>query len=259
MRKHWTIPYLQIIVCFLIPSISMWCAPTEEIALQEMRIARQALERETASLKQELVRVNAELDRVRTLYAETIIRQRAEAEQLRKLELQAASLVQVGSGDSVAGTMTEAMQVLVLLRTRLLKVESELTCFEKSMAAAMDVMQPSDAMRHDVEDRVVSLRRVVESSLKPLSLVAGRGSGDAILTGCTVLSADLQTQTVILDKGFLDGCRSGMVFIHRREGTVTARLKVVEVRPDISAAVVVVGRFVAVTPGTLFAPELSMR
>lgn len=222
-------------------------------------MAREALERETAALKQELAGVQAELDGVRTLYAEAILRQRDETGRLQSLELQAASLVQAGAGDASAKTLAEAMQVLALLRTRLLSVEGEVTKFEKAMAAAMAVMQPSDAMRREVEDRVMSLRRVVESSLKPLSIVAGRGSGDAVLTGCSVLSADAQTQTVILDKGFLDGCRSGMVFVHRREGKAMVRLKVVEVRPDMAAAVVVGGTLARVTPGMLFAPELSMR
>lgn len=227
--------------------------------MQELRIAREALERETAALKQELAGIQAELDRVRTLYAEAILRQREEVEQLRSLEVQAASLVQAGTGDGAGKTLAESVQVLSLLRSRLLNVESEVTKFEKAMAAAMAVMQPSDALRREVEDRVMSLRRVVESSLKPLSIVAGRGSGDAVLTGCSVLSADAQTQTVILDKGFLDGCRGGMVFVHRRQEKVVARLKVVEVRPDLAVAVIVEGTLARVTPGMLFAPELSKR
>jgi len=117
------------------------------------------------------------------------------------------------------------------------------------MAAALDGMQPSDAMRREVESRIMSLRRVIESSLNPLSLVAGRGSGDSVEPGCLIVSVDRETQSIILNKGFLQGLRSGMIFNLERAAKIIAEVKVIECRSESSAAIVVKGSWDSLLPG----------
>ncbi len=220
-----------------------------DLELQEARVARSALEREKIQLTQELATVREELDQIRSLYADSLIRQNQTLEKLKNMELSAAHLLQDNHDTSVENRFAEAIETMASVKRRVLEVEQELAVFEKSMAAALDGMQPSDAMRREVESRIMSLRRVIESSLNPLSLVAGRGNGDSVEPGCVILSVDRETQSLILNKGFQQGLRNGMIFSLERAGKIIVEVKVIECRSDSSAAIVVKGSWAALLPG----------
>lgn len=223
---------------------------TGDLELQEARVARLALEREKMQLTQELKASRQELDQIRSLYADTLIRQNQTLEKLKNLELAAAHLLQNSSNPTADKQFAEVIETLASVKRRVLEVEQEFAEFEKSMAAALDGMQPSDAMRREVESRIMSLRRVIESSLNPLSLVAGRGNGDSVEPGCLILSVDQETQSIILNKGFQQGLRNGMIFQLERAGKIIVEVKVIECRTESSAAIVVNGSWAALLPGT---------
>ncbi|NMA20078.1 MAG: hypothetical protein GX927_05820 [Lentisphaerae bacterium] len=220
-----------------------------ELELQEARVARAALEREKIQLTQELAAARQELDQIRSLYADTLIRQSQTLEKLKNLELAAAHLLQSSTNPNTEKQFAEVIDTLASVKRRILDVEQEFAEFEKSMAAALDGMQPSGAMRREVESRIMSLRRVIESSLNPLSLVAGRGSGDSVEPGCQILSVDKKTQSIILNKGFQQGLRSGMIFCLERAGKIIVEVKVIECRTESSAAIIVNGSWAALLPG----------
>jgi len=260
---HWNNTIYGYILLFLLISSPIFCHPPAEpdlaIKLQEAQVARVALERANASLQQELVEKTKELDTLRSLYADSIIQQSGMIERLRALELSAAHLVQDGSDKEQKALLSEAISTMALVRRRILAIEQELSVFEQSLAVALDVLQPSDAMRREFEHRVLSLRRVIESSLNPLSLVAGRGNGDSGKTGCRILSLDEATQSVILDCGYQSNCRVGKIFVLKRDETVLATLKVVESRADCSAAMLVSGLWSALLPGMAMSEESRLR
>ncbi len=251
-QMHWQKRKIGFILLVLFFAGS-FCSGSEsgastDLALQEARVARAALEREKIQLTQELAAARQELDQIRSLYADTLLRQQQPLEKLKKLELSAAHLLN-SSNATIEKQFAEVIEILADVQRRILDVEQEFAVFEKSIAAALDGMQPSDAMRREVESRIVSLRRVIENSLNPLSLVAGRGSGDSVEPGCLIVSVDKETQSVILNKGFQQGLRSGMIFLLERAGKTMAEVKVVECRSDCSAAVVIKGSWTALLPG----------
>ena len=203
IQTHWQklkSGFILLVLFFFVPFC--YGADSADLELQEARVARSALEREKIQLTQELAAARDELDQIRSLYADSLIRQNQNLEKLKALELAAAHLLQDSNDPGQEKKFAEAIETMASMKRRILEVEKEFAVFEKSMAAALDGMQPSDAMRREVESRIVSLRRVIESSLNPLSLVAGRGSGDSVGPGSVVLSVDKETQSIILNKGF---------------------------------------------------------
>ncbi len=252
-QMHWQKRKIGFILVILFFAGSI-CSGVESgdsggLELQEARVARAALEREKIQLTQELASAREELDQIRSLYADSLIRHNQNLEKLKNLELAAAHLLQSTSDSSLQKQFAEAIETLASVKRRVLAVEQEFAVLEKSMAAALDGMQPSDAMRREVESRIMSLRRVIESSLNPLSLVAGRGSGDSVEPGCLILSVDRETQSIILNKGFQQGLRNGMIFNLERAGKILAGVKVIECRSESSAAIVVKGSWAALLPG----------
>ncbi len=260
---HWKNNRLGYILFFLLISTPLSSPAQSEqnlaLELQEAQVTRAALERTNASLRQELVEKTKELDTLRSLYADSIIQQSGMIERLRALELSAAHLVQNGSDKEQKALFSEAIATMALVRRRILAIEQELSVFEQSLAAALDSLQPSDAMRREFEHRVMSLRRVIESSLSPLSLVAGRGNGDSGKAGCRILSLDEATQSVILDCGYQSDCRIGKTFVLKRDESVLATLKVVESRADCSAAMLISGSWSALLPGMAVSEASRMR
>jgi len=251
MQTHWQklkSGFILLLLFFFVPFCP--AADSADLELQEARVARSALEREKIKLTQDLAAAAKELDQIRSLYADSLIRQNQSLEKMKNLELAAAHLLQDGSDPEAKKKFLEAIETMASMKRRILEVEKEFAVFEKSMAAALDGMQPSDAMRREVESRIMSLRRVIESSLNPLSLVAGRGSGDSVGPGCVVLSVDKETQSIILDKGFQQGLRNGMIFRLERAGKNIVEVKVIECRSECSAAVVVSGKWAALLPGS---------
>jgi hypothetical protein len=127
--------------------------------------------------------------------------------------------------------------------------------FQQVLTSVLDVLQPSDALRREVMDRFAALANAAERSLKPLSIVAGRGKRDFERRSCRVLAVNDDLQIVVLDSGFAAGIRRGTNWKYVKNGEQIALLRVIEVRPEISAAIVTHGRFNSVGPGGTVTPE----
>jgi len=75
------------------------------------------------------------------------------------------------------------------------------------------------------------------------------------MTGCGVLAVHDELQLVILDRGFLSGVRTGSEWWQARNGKVIMKLRVVDARPEISAAVLVQGTLAEIAIGSRFLAE----
>lgn len=232
-------------------------APTSSsVALQEAKVARESAEKRIVELELELSKVQQELERVRSRYADFYLESHLTVERLRSLELQASHLLRHQSELDDQHLASEALETLQLASTRQLEVYDAVQELEKYLVSILEVLQPSDALRQDVLERTGALNKLVESSLKPLSLVARRGSGGSGRHGCSVLAVNEKLQLIVLDCGFLAGLKAGSTWrLTASDGTLTARLRVVEVRPEISAAVVIQGAMEKLTPGCQLSAE----
>ena len=250
------IPFFFTGISLLSENVPVASTPGDAVALQEAREARESAEQRIIDLELELAKAKQELEKIRSRYADFYLESHAVVERMRQLELQASHLLRRKEdldGDTLAA---QALEALNLAGKRQLEVEDAVRDFEQYLASVLDVLQPSEALRREWSERTMALKRVVENSLKPLSIVARRGGGGPGRQGCGVLAVNEELQLVVLDRGFLAGLKTGGVWrLMSADDTVTARLRVVEVRPEISAAVVIQGELDRVTPGSQLSAE----
>ncbi|MBO7092188.1 MAG: hypothetical protein J6W23_10410, partial [Victivallales bacterium] len=176
-------------------------------------------------------------------------------ERLRRMELRAAQMLRQKEGGELEKVSEEALEALEIASKRQLAVERSLSEFEQALATILDVLRPSDAMRRQLTSRLQALRGAVEESLKPMSVVAGRGVGAATGQGCGVVAVNEQLDVVLLDRGSRHGIRPGASYSLKRGETTVARFKVIEVRSELSAAVLLEGSARDVAVGSIVMPD----
>jgi len=218
---------------------------------QELRLAREAAEKRCAELDAALAKAQKELEQLRSRYAELYLQSQERIRQMEALELQAAHLLvdrqALAGGDPAAA----ALHALEDVRQAQVELVSQVRAFQAYLASALDVLQPSDAMRREITTRGAELVAAAERAFKPLSTVAGRGRRDLVARSCRVLAVNDDLQMVVLDSGQDAGIRRGTQWTAVKDGVVKARLLVIEVRTDISAAVMTEGHLGDIGPATV--------
>ena len=226
-----------------------------ELKVQEAVVARKAAEARAADLETALASVRQELQALRARYADLYLESQEAVRLLRQLDLNAAHLL-LENQDLASGRLeSELLSAMADYRKSQAEFVVAVREFQQYLGSVLDVLQPSDALRREVTTRCTALADAAERSLKPLSIVAGRGKRDFERRSCRVLAVDDDLQIVVLDSGFAAGIRRGTNWKYVKNDEVIAQLRVIEVRPEISAAVVTQGRFSAVGPGGTVIPE----
>ncbi|MBT3376169.1 MAG: hypothetical protein HN742_07440 [Lentisphaerae bacterium] len=219
------------------------------LALKEAQVARQVAEERRAELSATLLRAEVELEQLRERYAELYLESRRQQQDREDLELRAAGLLADRQDISSGRALSRALNALVTLRDNQLGLGDQLREFGLYLNSVLDVLQPSEALRKEVTERYTKLVRDVDRSAKPLPIVAGRGSEDLGRNTCRVLTVEDELQVVLLDRGSDGGIRHGTLWTFVRDKRVIARLRVIDVRESISAAIVTDGSFESVGPG----------
>ncbi|MBN2451987.1 MAG: hypothetical protein JXR77_16490 [Lentisphaeria bacterium] len=161
---------------------------------------------------------------------------------LEALQLQAGHLLVDRQALAAGDTAAEAYRALEEVRETQAELADRARSFQTYLVSALDILEPSDAMRREITTRCAGLVELAERVVQPLSRVAGRGRRDLETHSCRVLAVNDDLQVVVLDSGYAVGVRRGTQWQIVRDDAVVARLRVIEVRADISAAVVVDGR-----------------
>jgi len=226
-------------------------AMAEPVQLQELRLAREAADKRCAELETALVKAQKELTELRSRYADLYLQSQERSRQMEALELQAAHLLVDRQALAAGDPAADALHALEDVRQAQVELVSQVRAFQGYLGSALDVLEPSDAMRREITTRCAELVASAERAFKPLSTVAGRGSRDLVARSCRVLAVNDDLQVVVFDSGQDAGIRRGTQWNVVKDGTVKARLRVIEVRADISAAVVTDGRLGDLGPGTV--------
>ena len=227
----------------------------ESLALREAKVARESAERRVLGLELELESLRKEHDKLRSRYVELYLNAQKVTEELLNLELRAANLLQSKEGEKAANLNADALQALELVLSRQVELQDAFTSLQEYLNAILDVMQPSQAVKEGLEKKTARLSEAIASSLKPLSVVAGREK-QAFTANSTILKIDEELEIVILDKGTLLGTRPGKKWrLPGKDGKDEAKLVTVDARPEISAATVVEGSFKALQDGSILLPD----
>ena len=230
----------------------------ESLELREAKVARESAENRVLELELEKKRLSADYARLRSQYADLYIKTYKAINRLRELELSAANLIQSGDGtpktaqsgnptDSIDGTGLEVLEALELILAKQVELQDALREFTSCLSATMDILQPSEAIKAELDKRL-------EKSARPLT-ISGKKDGGA-LRSCNILSIDEEHGLVLIDKGTMAGMQTGRKLkLPGRDGTPEARLVVVDARAEISAAVMLEGELSLLRPGNILQPE----
>jgi chromosome segregation ATPase len=230
-------------------------AVAETVQVQELRLAREAAERRCAELDAALAKAQRELNELRSRYADLYLQSQERSRQMESLELQAAHLLVDRQALAADDPAAQALHALEDVRQAQVELVSQVRAFQGYLGSVLDVIEPSDAMRREITARCAELVASAERAFKPLSTVAGRGRRDLVVRTCRVLTVNDDLQVAVLDSGQDAGIRRGTQWKVVKDGTLKARLLVIEVRAGISAATVTEGRLGDLGPGTVVTAE----
>ncbi len=243
------------ILCALITFLTSECLSQQgdmSMIVKEAREARESAEKRSLELELELRKMRGELDALRSRYAALYVESHQALRNIREMEVNAAHLIQrKQSGDSEKADVLEALDLMV---RRQLEVRQTLLEFEKCLSSLMEVMQPSEAVKSELDGRLGKLKKAVDDSLKPVSQVFTPVKG---AVEAQVIAVDRKEEAVTLDKGTLHGVRPGNVWrLLDREGVVIAKVQTIACRSDFCTAVLLQGKMGALVEGSVLSPEL---
>ncbi len=256
-RLHWTSAKVVIILC---AAFSIWSfsplsraenrEPAERPAPAPSEPGTQ-LPEDQDELRSQLAESQRQLERVRRLYAELYLENKALLDELTELRLQAANLLGRDRERSAEQRQAAALQALREVRQQHEILYRQVHEFGDYLQTVLSVMQPSQALRREIERKYGSLQETAARMERMPSIVAWRG-GDPMRGSeeARVLKVEEALQVVILSAGEDDYVRLGSTWrVVDEEGVPLVTLRVVEIRAGISAAIPVRGDLSRLVPG----------
>ncbi len=228
-----------------------------QLELKEAREARRAAERRVIELEAAFAKQQEELQEMRRRYATLYMASREQQDELSELQLHIAGLLSEHEDLSGGQALSRVLAALDDLQKQQQELNTALVEFNHYLNSILDILQPSETLRRDIIARLQGLIASAARSVKPLSLVAGRDSRNKRGDETRVLAVNHDLQVVVLDRGADDGIRKGSSWKIVNGGDVMVRLKVVEVRPSISAAIIIDGRLNVIGPGALIERDVD--
>lgn len=226
------------------------------LRLKETQVALGAETERAARLERENAALRKELEQLRSRYADLYLQSRQQRLETQDLELRVAHLLtdhrELDAGLALARAVRALREVGSAQRDLQVAAEE----FGNYLASVLEVLQPSDTLKGQIERRYQAVLRAAEATQPPLPLlVAGRGSANPAERVCRILTRNEELHVVVLDAGRDAGIRPGATWHVLVDGRRTADLKILESRSNVSAALVTRGSIQQIGPGNVVVPE----
>ncbi|MCH2175649.1 MAG: hypothetical protein MK193_07970 [Lentisphaeria bacterium] len=237
---------LCVLVHFFVPFCVFELAAADGSKSQQNRILR----KENLILKAELARLEELLQKQRLLNAELAFELKELKDKLTVYEIQAANLKINQTADA---KVLEKQFLYRLSQYDLLveKLQKEAQVFEKYLKTVLDEMavHPSTALTETLISRYELLKDVIRE-VETVSDISNEEAIRVVPIDCRIMMLDDDLSIVILDKGLKHRMQPGSEFqVKSSKGSVL--LKVLHVRNNISAAVVITGSFDSLGVGAI--------
>lgn len=221
--------------------------------LDEAVVARNVAEQRCAELRASLAQARKDLEALRGRYAELLVKSRSRELELEELRIGVTGLLFEPGEDSGAVVAAQAVRALRDLQKANAALYTGVQQFAEYLRGVIDALQPSAAVRREIGLRLDALEGLAAEAERSPSTVAWRGGNQGrSRRECRVLAVSDEFQLVILDIGAADGARLGMLWeIHGEEAKAGQILRLVDVRPSLSAAVPTSGEMAGIAPGML--------
>jgi len=254
----WTNCLAALILCSLTCGYAGYAEELIELRqyLAEARAENRTLAEQKAALEGELAASRDELARLRSRYAEMVMRTEEQGASLVQMEMSAANLLRGAQG--VSDGAAERLQLLEALgevRRGILQADGRLRECRGAVAAMMDICQPSAALRQESDKRFQALEEALAGCLK--SFHTDEAPQVTAETVCTIAQVDATVQLALVDQGSAVGLRPGSRLKLLGETAADTTVRVVAVRQDAAVVQVEQGDFKALVPGLLLKPVVA--
>lgn len=237
--------------CFSVVPTALAQGIAGSASTREHELARRAAEQRCAELTAKLARTQRMLDEARRRNADLQVRcRRAEAD-IQTLRLHVANLLGGRSSSELDRLLKETLLSLKSIRETERDVCRQVRTFKPYLETVLDLLQASQPTRQGALARYGQVLEACERLEHQPPVVAGRGGRGPGRLECRVLAVNDDLQAVVLDAGSAAGLRTGAEARVVSQGLEVARLRIVEVRLHLSAAVPVAGNLRNIAPGTL--------
>ncbi len=255
--KHWTRSIVVIIVCasclnhhFLSTLIAG--QPDEGGKDKEAGIAQ--ADADVSEPKRKLQETRRQLKELRESYSDLYLKHQAKLEELAQLRMQAANLLGAGARgeESAERRQAEVLTELLEMHRQHSQLYRQVEEFGDYLQTVLAIIEPSQALRREIERHYVNLQSSVTRVENLPSIVAWRG-GAAIegRSEARVIRVEEELQIVVLDTGAADRVRPGSVWRIDLgdDAQAPVKVRVMETRSDISAAIPVEGDLSLIAAG----------
>lgn len=226
------------------------------LQLKETQVALSAEKERAAQLEQANAKLLKELEQLRSRYADLYLRSQQQRNEQQDLDLRVAHLLTDHRELDAGLALARAVRALREAGSTQRDLQTAVEEFGIYLASVLEVLQPSNTLKSQIDSRYQTVLRAVEATKNPLShLVARRGSDNPADRVCRILTLNDELHVVVLDAGSNAGIRPGANWHVLIDGQRTADLKILETRPDVSAALIIRGNFADIGPGSVVAPE----
>lgn len=242
-------------LCFVLPCLraaaSEKSVEDPELQLKREQAAREQAERQVLQLSAALAKANRDIESLQTRYAELYLESREQARDLEHFQLRVAGLLTEYEEPSGGTALAEAIAYLQEVAADHGQLYRGIREFSKYLDTVLAVLQPSEGLRREIAGRYGELERAVDRLERRPSIVAGRGGieQDRLRRESRLLAINDDLQVVVLDAGVIDGVRPGALWRVYDGEKILGMLKVIEVRPAVSAAMPVDGTTGRLAPG----------
>jgi hypothetical protein len=217
---------------------------------QALRRQLDATEKQLTEVRASSVRAEGDLEALQARYAELYLEARDMANELEFMRLRMASLL---AGDLDDAGQAEAASLAAYVNQALASHQAlyaGIRDFGQYLGTVLDVLQPSEGLRREITGRYAVLERTVDRLQRMPSLVAGRGGQeDRIRRAGRVLAVNDELQIIVLDVGSDDSVRPGGTWRIVDDRAAVGLVRIIEVRPQFSAAVPIEGPVKIFSPG----------
>lgn len=264
MRKKHRVDWTHFLPVAILCSSCLWtrvCVAGDAagavvaLELKEAQVARKAAEARTQEAEEALALIQQQLEKLRVRYADLFLESQAQQKRFEQAEIRIGYLLlnrEERDSDQLA---TQAFRILDQIQRQQHEAAQQVETFGTYLDSVLDVLQTSDTLRREVKARYDGVKTAVERTLKPLPQVAGRGSRDLEGRKYRVMAVNDDLQLVVMDQGYDAGIRAGSYWLVLRDGRTNAEIQVIDVRGQISAAMVLNGRLNDIGIGDIVVPK----
>jgi hypothetical protein len=198
----------------------------------------------TDEIRRDLKETRRKFQSLRQRYAELYIRSKEQQAAIQAYEARVAAVLSPTEDIASAAVRDKLLERLKQEEALRITLYQELEEFGRYLDSVLEALKPAEPVRKALDQRMQQLQ---QHAARQLSLeVERRGSGTY---QCRIMDIEKDLDILVIDCGSAQGIRPGLTFtLSSADGTL-AKVQVIDVRPAISAAIIISGRLSDLRPG----------